>query len=421
MQTYLVGGAVRDALLGRPYTERDYVVVGAVPDDLLALGFRPVGKDFPVFLHPQTGDQYALARTERKTGTGYYGFATRYSPDVTLEEDLGRRDLTINAMARLEQGDEIVDPYGGRADLAARLLRHVSPAFVEDPLRVLRVARFAARFAPRGFTVAPETLDLMREIVRAGEMQALVPERVWVETERALGEARPTVYFEVLRECGALAAVFPEIDRLWGIPQPEKWHPEIDTGVHTMQVLELAAELSTETPVRFAALVHDLGKGVTPPELWPSHVGHEQAGVRVIAQLCERLKVPNEHRELGQLVSREHQRIHRALELRDATILDVLEACDAFRRTDRFERLLLACEADARGRGPELRARPYPQAAIMRHCLQAAAAVRLAPEVLQQQAGPAIAQLIRAARIEAIGEAATQAKCQTISAATSSR
>jgi tRNA nucleotidyltransferase (CCA-adding enzyme) len=421
MQTYLVGGAVRDALLGRPYTERDYVVVGAVPDDLLALGFRPVGKDFPVFLHPQTGDQYALARTERKTGTGYYGFATRYSPDVTLEEDLGRRDLTINAMARLEQGDEIVDPYGGRADLAARLLRHVSPAFVEDPLRVLRVARFAARFAPLGFTVAPETLDLMREIVRAGEMQALVPERVWVETQRALGEARPTVYFEVLRECGALAAVFPEIDRLWGIPQPEKWHPEIDTGVHTMQVLELAAELSTETPVRFAALVHDLGKGVTPPELWPSHVGHEQAGVRVIAQLCERLKVPNEHRELGQLVSREHQRIHRALELRDATILDVLEACDAFRRTDRFERLLLACEADARGRGPELRARPYPQAAIMRHCLQAAAAVRLAPEVLQQQAGPAIAQLIRAARIEAIGEAATQAKCQTISAATSSR
>jgi tRNA nucleotidyltransferase (CCA-adding enzyme) len=421
MQTYLVGGAVRDALLGRPYTERDYVVVGAVPDDLLALGFRPVGKDFPVFLHPQTGDQYALARTERKTGTGYYGFATRYSPDVTLEEDLGRRDLTINAMARLEQGDEIVDPYGGRADLAARLLRHVSPAFVEDPLRVLRVARFAARFAPLGFTVAPETLDLMREIVRAGEMQALVPERVWVETERALGEARPTVYFEVLRECGALAAVFPEIDRLWGIPQPEKWHPEIDTGVHTMQVLELAAELSTETPVRFAALVHDLGKGVTPPELWPSHVGHEQAGVRVIAQMCERLKVPNEHRELGQLVSREHQRIHRALELRDATILDVLEACDAFRRTDRFERLLLACEADARGRGPELRARPYPQAAIMRHCLQAAAAVRLAPEVLQQQAGPAIAQLIRAARIEAIGEAATQAKCQTISAATSSR
>jgi tRNA nucleotidyltransferase (CCA-adding enzyme) len=421
MKIYLVGGAVRDALLGRPYTERDYVVVGAVPDDLLALGFRPVGKDFPVFLHPQTGDQYALARTERKTGAGYYGFATRYSPDVTLEEDLGRRDLTINAMARLEHGDEIVDPYGGRADLAARLLRHVSPAFVEDPLRVLRVARFAARFAPLGFTVAPETLDLMREIVRAGEMRALVPERVWVETERALGEARPTVYFEVLRECGALAAVFPEIDRLWGIPQPERWHPEIDTGVHAMQVLEVAAELSIETSVRFAALVHDLGKGVTPPELWPSHVGHEQAGVRVIAQLCERLKVPNEHRELGQLVSREHQRIHRAHEMRDATILDVLEACDAFRRPDRFERLLLACEADARGRGPELRQRPYRQAAIMRHCLQAAAAVRLAPEVLHQQAGPAIAQLIRAARIEAIGAAAAQAKCQTISAATSSR
>ena len=405
MKTYLVGGAVRDALLGRPCTERDYVVVGAQPDDLLALGYRPVGKDFPVFLHPQSGDQYALARTERKTGVGYYGFATRFSPDVTLEQDLARRDLTINAMAQLAEGDEVVDPYGGRRDLAARVLRHVSPAFVEDPLRVLRVARFAARFAPLGFTIAAETMALMSEIVRSGELQALVAERVWVETERALGEARPTVYFEVLRECGALAALFPEIDRLFGVPQPERWHPEIDTGIHTLQVLDVARELSTETTVRFAALVHDLGKGVTPPEQWPSHVGHEQAGVRVVGQLCERLKVPTEHRELGQLAAREHQRIHRALELRDDTILEVLEASDAFRRPDRFDRLLLACEADARGRGPELRARPYVQAELMHNCQRAAAATRLDPEVLKQHAGPAIAQLLRTARVQAIREA----------------
>ena len=353
MKTYLVGGAVRDALLGRPCTERDYVVVGAQPDDLLALGYRPVGKDFPVFLHPQSGDQYALARTERKTGAGYYGFATRFSPDVTLEEDLARRDLTINAMARsIEGGSDVVDPYGGRRDLEARVLRHVSPAFVEDPLRVLRVARFAARFAPLGFKIAPETMQLMQDVVRSGELRALVAERVWVETERALGEKTPAVYFEVLRQCGALAVLLPEIDCLFGVPQPEQWHPEIDTGVHTLQVLDVACELSVETTVRFAALVHDLGKGVTPREQWPQHRGHEQAGVRIVGQLCERLKVPTEHRELGQLVSREHQRIHRALELRDTTVLEVLEAADAFRRPERFDRLLLACEADARGRGP---------------------------------------------------------------------
>jgi len=405
MKTYLVGGAVRDTLLGRPHTERDYVVVGARPDDLLALGYRPVGKDFPVFLHPQSGDQYALARTERKTGAGYYGFATRFSPDVTLEEDLARRDLTINAMAQPIDGGDVVDPYGGRRDLDARILRHVSPAFVEDPLRVLRVARFAARFAPLDFTIAPETTALMSDIVRSGEMQALVAERVWVETERALGEAQPTVYFAVLRECGALAALFPEIDRLFGVPQPEKWHPEIDTGSHTLQVLDVACELATETTVRFAALVHDLGKGVTPPDQWPSHIGHEQAGVRVVGQMCERLKVPTEHRELGQLASREHQRIHRAHELRDATVLEVLEATDAFRRPDRFEKLLLVCEADARGRGPELRARPYAQAQVMRNCHRAAAAVKLDPDVMGQLAGPAIALALRAARIEAIGAA----------------
>jgi tRNA nucleotidyltransferase (CCA-adding enzyme) len=406
MKTYLVGGAVRDTLLGRPYTERDYVVVGAQPDDLLALGYRPVGKDFPVFLHPQTGDQYALARTERKTGAGYYGFATRFSPDVTLEEDLARRDLTINAMAQsIDDGagaSDIVDPYGGRRDLEARILRHVSPAFVEDPLRVLRVARFAARFAPLGFTIAPETLQLMQDIVRSGEMQALVAERVWVETERALGEKKPTVYFEVLRQCGALAALFPEIDRLFGVPQPEQWHPEIDTGIHTLQVLDVACELSNETTVRFAALVHDLGKGVTPPDEWPRHIGHEQLGVGVIGRMCERLKVPTEFRELGQLVSLEHQRIHRAAAMNDSTVLEVMESADAFRRPDRFDKALLACEADARGRGPELRASPYPQAQFLRDCLRAAAAARLDAGVMKQLAGPAIAQAVRAARVEAI-------------------
>ena len=401
MDVYLVGGAVRDALLGRSVTEHDYVVVGATPADLLARGYRAVGKDFPVFLQPANGDQYALARTERKTGAGYYGFATRFSPDVTLEEDLARRDLTINAMARAEDGS-IVDPYGGRRDLEARLLRHVSPAFVEDPLRVLRVARFAARFAPLGFTVAPETLELMREIVRSGEMQALVAERVWVETERALGEARPPVYVEVLRACGALAAVFPEIDRLFGVPQPEKYHPEVDTGVHTLQVLDVACELSDDTAVRFAALVHDLGKGVTPQHEWPRHIGHEHAGVKVIARLCERLKVPNEHRELGMLASKEHQRVHRALELRDATVLELLEATDAFRRPDRFEKLLLACEADARGRGPELRRRPYEPGRRLRAWRHAAAAVKLDPAVIETEQGPAIAQRLRSARIAAI-------------------
>jgi tRNA nucleotidyltransferase (CCA-adding enzyme) len=409
MKTYLVGGAVRDALLGRAATERDYVVVGAQPDDLLALGYRPVGKDFPVFLHPQSGDQYALARTERKTGAGYYGFATRFSPDVTLEEDLARRDLTVNAMAQPVGSNEVVDPYGGRRDLEARVLRHVSPAFVEDPLRVLRVARFAARFAPLGFSIAPETLLLMQDIVRSGEMQSLVAERVWVETERALGEQAPTVYFEVLRECGALAVLFPEIDRLFGVPQPERWHPEIDTGIHTLQTLDVARELSSETTVRFAALAHDLGKGVTPRDQWPRHIGHEQAGVQVIGQMCERLKVPTEHRELGQLASREHQRIHRAPELRDTTVLEILEAADAFRRPARFDKLLLVCEADARGRGPELRARGYSQARTFRECLRAAAAVKLGAEEMQQLAGPAIAQALRAARVEAIREARVKA------------
>jgi tRNA nucleotidyltransferase (CCA-adding enzyme) len=401
MDVYLVGGAVRDRLLGRPHHERDFVVVGATPDELLALGYRPVGKDFPVFLHPDTGEQYALARTERKTGPGYYGFATRFSPDVSLEQDLARRDLTINAMAQTGSGD-IVDPYGGERDLAARVLRHVSPAFVEDPLRVLRVARFAARFASLGFTVAPETLELMRTIVASGEMTALVPERVWVETERALGEDRPVAYFEVLRACHALGAVFPEIAALDGVPQPETWHPEVDTGVHTMQVLEVAAELSRDTTVRFAALVHDLGKGLTPRAEWPRHIGHEAAGARLIERMAERLRIPNEHRELAVLVARHHARAHHVAEQRPGTVLELLELTDAFRRAERFGRFLLACEADARGRGPELRARPYPQAAQLRAALSAASSVRLPLEVLERDKGPIIAERLRAARIEAI-------------------
>ncbi len=377
------------------------MVVGATPDDLLARGYRPVGKDFPVFLHPDTGEQYALARTERKTGPGYYGFATHFAPDVTLEQDLARRDLTINAMAQAATG-EIIDPYGGQRDLEARLLRHVSPAFVEDPLRVLRVARFAARFASLGFRVAPETLELMRTIAASGELAALVPERAWVETERALGEAQPVAYLEVLRACGALGAVLPEVAALFGVPQPTHWHPEVDTGEHTLQVLAVAAELSPDTTVRFAALVHDVGKGLTPRDQWPRHIGHEETGARLIEQMAARLRAPNEHRELAVLVARHHARVHRVAEQRPATVLELLELTDAFRRTERFERFLLACEADARGRGPELRARPYPQAALLRAALTAAASVRLDPEVLARDKGPVIAERMRAARIEAI-------------------
>ena len=377
------------------------MVVGATPDDLLARGYRPVGKDFPVFLHPDTGEQYALARTERKTGPGYYGFATHFAPDVTLEQDLARRDLTINAMAQAVTG-EISDPHGGQRDLEARVLRHVSPAFVEDPLRVLRVARFAARFAPLGFRVAPETLELMRAIAASGELAALVPERAWIETERALGEAQPVAYLEVLRACGALSAVLPEVAALFGVPQPEQWHPEVDTGEHTLQVLAVAAELSPDTTVRFAALVHDVGKGLTPRDQWPRHIGHEETGARLIEQMAARLRAPNEHRELAVLVARHHARVHRVAEQRPATVLELLEITDAFRRTERFERFLLACEADARGRGPELRARPYPQAALLRAALTAAASVRLDPEVLARDKGPVIAERMRAARIVAI-------------------
>ncbi|HEY8540030.1 MAG TPA: multifunctional CCA addition/repair protein, partial [Steroidobacteraceae bacterium] len=337
MEIYLVGGAVRDELLGLPVRERDWVVVGAEPQELLDRGFRPVGKDFPVFLHPETNEEYALARTERKTGPGYRGFETRFSPDVTLEQDLERRDLTINAIAKDPETGKLIDPFGGERDLRDRVLRHVSPAFVEDPVRVLRVARFAARFAPLGFTVAPETIELMRQIAASGELDALVPERVWLELHKTLQMPAPWRFFEVLRDANALAVIFPEIDALFGVPQPEQWHPEIDSGLHTMMVLEQACRLSPDPIVRFAALVHDLGKGTTPKDEWPRHVAHEHRGVPLIEQLCARLRVPNAFRDLAILVGRHHLVMHKADQLRPGTMLELLEHLDAFRRPERVE------------------------------------------------------------------------------------
>jgi len=397
MRVYLVGGAVRDRLLGLPVRERDWVVVGATPEELTRQGYLSVGREFPVFLHPQTHEEYALARLERKVAPGYRGFTTQFSPDVTLEEDLRRRDLTINAMAEGEAGD-LIDPYNGQADLGARLLRHVSEAFVEDPVRILRVARFAARFATLGFRVAGETLALMRRMTEAGEVQALVPERVWQETERALGEARPEVFFETLRSCGALAVIYPEIDALYGVPQPPRWHPEIDTGVHVMLALRHAADRGASPAVRFAVLTHDLGKARTPRERWPSHHGHEELGVALIEALCARLKIPNGHRELAVLAARYHTHVHRALELKPATVLTLLENCDAFRRPERFAELLLACEADARGRtGREHE--PYPQAGYLRQALAAAAAVTLTEEQRRGLQGAQIGAQLRERRL----------------------
>jgi tRNA nucleotidyltransferase (CCA-adding enzyme) len=400
MQVYLVGGAVRDRLLGRPVNERDWVVVGASPQELERQGFVPVGREFPVFLHPQTHEEYALARLERKVAPGYRGFTTQFSPDVTLEEDLRRRDLTINAMAETPSG-EIVDPYGGRGDLEARLLRHVSDSFVEDPVRVLRVARFAARYAELGFRVAEETVALMRTMTDSGELTALVPERVWQETERALGESRPDVFFETLRECGALQVIFPELAALYGVPQPPRWHPEVDTGVHVMLALRYSANAGDSTAVRFAVLLHDLGKALTAPERWPSHRGHEEAGVPVIEALCARLKVPNGFRDLAVLTARHHAVVHRAAELRPATVLKLLEATDAFRRPERFEEVLAACEADARGR-TGLEAQPYPQRDYLRRARAAAAAVSLDESEREGLVGAAIGERIREKRLAAI-------------------
>jgi tRNA nucleotidyltransferase (CCA-adding enzyme) len=401
MKTYLVGGAVRDELLGLPFRERDWVVVGATPAELIAQGYTAVGKDFPVFLHPDTREEYALARTERKTAPGYRGFDTRFSPDVTLEEDLARRDLTINALARDPGSGALIDPHGGARDLAARVLRHVSPAFVEDPVRVLRVARFAARFAPLGFTIAPETVELMRRIATSGELDALVPERVWQETQRALEMPAPERYFATLREADALRIVFPEIEALFGVPQPERWHPEIDTGVHTLMVMEQAAQLTSDPVVRFAGLTHDLGKATTPRSEWPRHIGHEERSVGLIESLCDRLHVPNNYRELAVLVARHHGKAHRALELRAPTVLALLESLDAFRRAPRLEQFILACEADMRGR-TGFEQRPYPQADRLRRARELAAAVTLDESARAGLTGEQIAERLRARRTEAL-------------------
>ncbi len=368
MKIYTVGGAVRDALLGLSVVDRDYVVVGATPEQMTALGYQPVGQDFPVFLHPHTHEEYALARTERKSGSGYKGFTVYAASEVTLEEDLQRRDLTINAIAQDASGN-LIDPYRGQADLVAKIFRHVSAAFAEDPVRILRVARFAARF--HAFEVAPETNDLMRQMVEAGEVDALVPERVWQELSRGLMAAQPSRMFQVLRDCDALARLFPEIDCLFGVPQPPQHHPEIDTGIHVMRVVDWAARQGYSLPVRFAALCHDLGKGATPPELWPRHHGHEAKSVDRVRALCERIRVPADCRELAIAVARDHGNVHRALELRPATVVELLERVDAFRRPERFEEFLQACECDFHGR-PGWEDKPYPQSEYLRQALHAA-------------------------------------------------
>lgn len=398
MRTYVVGGAVRDELLGLPVKDRDHVVVGATPEAMLAQGFRPVGKDFPVFLHPKTSEEYALARTERKTAPGYAGFAFHAAPEVTLEEDLARRDLTINAMARAADGT-LIDPHQGRADLAARLFRHVGPAFVEDPVRILRVARFAARFTD--FSVAPETRALMRAMVDNGEIDALVPERVWQEIARGLMETLPSRMFAVLRDCGALRRLLPELDRLFGVPQRAEYHPEIDTGVHVMMVVDTAAGRGHDLPVRLAALLHDLGKGTTPPAEWPRHIAHEARSVKLVEAVCARLKVPADCRDLAVLAARYHGDIHRAAELRADTIVRLFEKSDALRRPQRFEQLLAACAADFNGRrGWE--DKPYAAAAHLRHALAAVQAVP-AGEIAKACADPArIPERIHAARVTAV-------------------
>ncbi len=405
MKVYLVGGAVRDELLGRPSGDRDWVVVGGTPVEMIDAGFQPVGRDFPVFLHPQTHEEYALARTERKTAPGYHGFAFHAAPGVTLEEDLARRDLTINAMARAEDG-ALVDPYGGRRDLADKVLRHVSPAFAEDPVRILRLARFAARL--HDFSVAPETMALMRGMVAAGEVDALVPERVWQELARGLMEVRPSLMFEILRDCGALARLLPEVDRLWGVPQRADYHPEIDTGVHLMMVLDMSARLDANLAVRFACLGHDLGKGTTPADVLPRHIGHEMRSEKLVRALCERWKVPSDCRELAEVVAREHGNVHRSGNFDAAAVLRLLERCDALRRPARFDELLLACECDARGRLGQQDA-PYPQRPRLAAAMQAALAADTAPIAAAAAArglkGPAIGEAVRTARQQAVAGA----------------
>ncbi|EOG7735353.1 multifunctional CCA addition/repair protein [Vibrio cholerae] len=400
MQIYLVGGAVRDQLLQLPVYDRDWVVVGSSPQAMLAAGFQAVGKDFPVFLHPNSKEEHALARTERKTGVGYTGFACHYAPDVTLEDDLLRRDLTINAMAQDNYG-QLIDPYGGQRDLAAKVLRHVSPAFVEDPLRVLRVARFAAKLHHLCFTVAEETMQLMAKIAQSGELQHLTAERVWQEWHKSLSTHHPEVFLQVLRDCGALAVVLPEIDRLFGVPQPEKWHPEIDTGIHTLMVAKQAAQLSDSLLVRFAAQVHDLGKGVTPPSEWPRHKLHCHTGLNIIESLCERIRVPNEFRDLALAVCAQHSNIHRADELKPATKLKVLGLLDVWRKPERLEQVLLCCEADHRGR-LGLESEPYPQREIFLRAYQAALGVEVQAVIADGFQGKQIKEELDKRRVSAI-------------------
>lgn len=400
---YLVGGAVRDKLLGLPVTDHDHVVVGARPQDMLALGYRPIGKDFPVFLHPETHEEYALARTERKSGHGYHGFAFHADPGVTLKEDLARRDLTINAMAQDEEG-RLVDPYHGARDIEERVLRHVSPAFVEDPLRLLRVARFAARLAPLGFSVADETMALLQKMVREGEIGHLVPERVWAETRRALAETQPSAFLRVLRQSGGLAVLFAEVDALYGVPQRAQYHPEIDTGVHLEMTLDAAAQLAPgDDLVGFCAFTHDLGKALTPKDEWPRHVGHERRGVKPLRALAGRFKVPSQYAQLAELVCRKHLHAHRAFELKPATVLKLLTALDALRRPARLEVFAAACMADKRGRlGHEKD--DYLQATYLRGARDAATAITSAAFVAQGLEGPAIGLAMEQARIQAIAQ-----------------
>ena len=402
MKRYLVGGAVRDALLGRPGSDRDWVVVGAHPQEMLDAGYLAVGRDFPVFLHPRTREEHALARTERKIGPGYRGFEMHADPSVTLEDDLLRRDLTINAIAQDESG-ALIDPHGGRRDLDAKVLRHVSSAFAEDPVRILRLARFAARFD--GFAVAPETLALMRAMVDAGEVDALVAERVWQELARGLMEARPSRMFEVLRDCGALARLLPEVDRLWGVPQPVAHHPEVDTGVHLMMVLDMAAQLGANLAIRFACLCHDLGKGTTRADELPRHIAHEARSVTLLRGVCARLRVPIDCRDLAEIVAREHGNVHRSAELDAAALMRLFERCDALRRPERFRDALVACECDARGRLGKAD-EPYPQRARLNDALARALATDAAAVVAEAQArgvsGPGLADAVRAARLRAI-------------------
>ena len=400
MEVYLVGGAVRDEQLGLPVKERDWCVVGATPDELLSKGYRQVGKGFPVFLHPETNEEYALARTERKTGAGYHGFEFQTSPDVTLEADLSRRDLTINAMARDADGN-LIDPFDGMADLEHRVLRHISEAFSEDPVRILRTAKFKARFAGLGFELAGETLDLMEQMVSDGEADSLQTDRVWQETEAALAGPNPHLYFQVLRDCGALAVVFPELDALFGVPQPPQWHPEIDCGLHALMVLEQSAKLSDDIAVRFAALVHDLGKATTAKENLPSHPGHERRSVTLVNKMSKRLPVPRACRELGVLVAEYHAHCHRAFELRPQTILKLLKEIDAFRRPERFRKFLLACEADARGR-TGFEDKPYPQAAYLERAGKEAGRVKADQAADTAINGAAIGADIDKKRLEAI-------------------